>query len=100
MTRERARRHEDHVVAAAAPSRVRTEPPGLTERLTNAFGLVLLLVLATFVLISLVPWRNWGAVVITSVAALSAFVAMSTAGTRPRLATWDGRVAVLTVVLA
>jgi hypothetical protein len=53
------------------------------ERITNAFGLLLLLVVATYVLASLTRYSGWGAVAITAVACLSAVVAFGSAGAGP-----------------
>jgi Ion channel len=69
-------------------------------RLTNAFGLVLLLVLATFVAQSLVPFKDWGAVVITALSALSATVALASTGLRHPVVTWLRRAAAFGVLLA
>jgi hypothetical protein len=69
-------------------------------RLTNAFGLVLLLVLGTFVAQSLLPFDDWGAVVITTLAALSATVALASAGLRHPIVTWSWRFAGLGIALA
>jgi hypothetical protein len=78
----------------------RSRPPGFGERLTNAFGLVLLLVLGTFVLSSLVRFSAWGAVAITALAGMSATVALSSARARPRFVVWIGRFSVVAVLLA
>jgi hypothetical protein len=53
------------------------------ERMTNAFGLVLLLVLSTYVLASLTRYSGWSAVAITAVACLGAVAAMGSSGVRP-----------------
>ena len=45
-------------------------------RLVNAFGLVLLLVLATFAAMSLFAFKGWGAVGITAVSGITALVAL------------------------
>lgn len=50
------------------------------ERITNAFGLLLLLVVATYVLASLTHYSGWSAVAITAVSCLSAVVAFGSAG--------------------
>jgi hypothetical protein len=52
------------------------------ERVGNAFGLVLLLVIATYVLGSLVPYRGWTAALITAVAAGAAVIALASADAR------------------
>jgi hypothetical protein len=53
------------------------------ERMTNAFGLVLLLVLSTYVLASLTRYSGWSAVAITAVACLGAVAALGSSGVRP-----------------
>jgi Ion channel len=69
-------------------------------RLVNAFGLVLLLVLSTFVLTSLVPYHGWTGVLITAVTALSGTVALTTARARRDVTAWASRIAVVAVLLA
>jgi hypothetical protein len=78
----------------------RSRPPGVVERLENAFGLVLLLVFGTFVLSSLVRFSAWGAVAITALAGFSATVALSSARARPRFVSLVGRLSVLAVLLS
>jgi Ion channel len=68
------------------------------ERLANAFGLVLLLVLATYVLQSLIPYRGWTGVITTTSAAAAAIVAFASCGVRPsvfRLAVLLGAAAIV-----
>jgi hypothetical protein len=72
----------------------------LEARIEDAFGLVLLLILATYVLASLIPFKGWGAVATIAVGAFSATVALSSARARPRLLTWARRFAVATVLVA
>ena len=69
-------------------------------RLANAFGLVLLLVFATFVAVSLISYDGWGAVAITLLGSLSAAVALATARATPFVITWGGRLAAVSVVCA
>lgn len=52
-------------------------------RVANAFGVVLLLVLATYVLGSLTPFDGWTAVLTTLVASTAAIVGLAGAGARP-----------------
>jgi hypothetical protein len=61
------------------------------ERIANAFGLVFLLIIATYVLGSLVPYRGWTAILITAVAASAAVFALASAEVRR----WLVRTAVL-----
>jgi len=86
-------------------------PPGLSrqrgerwgqfaERVANAFGLVLLLVLATYVLGSLTTFKNWTGVLTTLVAAAAAVVALGGAGVRPLVLRAAAMLAVAAVVLA
>ena len=73
---------------------------GELTRLANAFGLVLLLVFATFVAVSLISYDGWGAVAITLLGSLSAAVALATARATPFLVKWSARLAVLSVLCA
>ena len=52
------------------------------ERIGNAFGLVLLLVLCTYVLESLIPFHGWTAVLTTVVASTAALLGLASAGAR------------------
>ena len=70
------------------------------ERVGNAFGLVLLLVLVTYVLGSLVPYRDWTAVLTTAVAASAAVIALASAGVRPRVVRAASGLALASIVLA
>jgi hypothetical protein len=70
------------------------------ERFSDAFGLVLVLVLATYVLASIVPNRGWGGVALTITTSATAVVALSSSDARPimvRRALW---IAVLSTLLA
>jgi hypothetical protein len=69
-------------------------------RVANAFGLVLLLVLATYVLGSLTTFKNWTGVLTTLVAAAAAVVALGGAGVRPLVLRAAAMLAVAAVVLA
>jgi hypothetical protein len=70
------------------------------ERITNAFGLLLLLVVATYVLASLTHYSGWGAVAITAVACLSAAVAFGSAGAGPSSVRAAAGVGLMSVALA
>ena len=73
------------------------------ERVANAFGLVLLLVLATYALGSLTAFRDWTGALTTFVACLAGVVGLAGAGARPvlvRSAAIVGLVAVVLAVLA
>jgi ion channel len=70
------------------------------ERVRDAFGLVLLLVLATYVLTSLLDNRGWSAVVLTIATSVTSIVALTSSHAKPgfvRGAIW---LSVLTVGLA
>jgi hypothetical protein len=69
------------------------------ERVASAFGLVLLLVLTTYVLLSLTSYKDWAGVITSLVSCASAVVALATAGTRHTVVRWAGRVAVVAVGL-
>jgi hypothetical protein len=73
---------------------------GFAERIADAFGLVLLLVLVTYVLWSLTPYQGWTAAVTAAVAAGSSVVALTSAKARPRLIRWGAYLATVAVVLA
>jgi Ion channel len=69
-------------------------------RIANAFGLVLLLVVGTYVLGSLVSFKGWGGVALNAVTGASATVALVSSEARPRLVRWAAGLAALGVVLA
>jgi hypothetical protein len=70
------------------------------ERVADAFGLALLLVLITYALLSLTSYHGWTGVVTTLVTVASATVALATAGARHVVVRWAGRVAVVAVGLS
>jgi ion channel len=72
----------------------------LEARIEDAFGLVLLLVLATYVMASLIPFKGWGAVPTIVVGSFAATVALASARARLRLVTWARRFAFATVLVA
>jgi hypothetical protein len=73
---------------------------GIAGRMTNAFGLVLLLVLTTYVLGSVTSYRGWTGVVTITVAVTSATVALATARAGHVTVRWAGRLALLSIALA
>jgi hypothetical protein len=82
-----------------------TRDPGerwghFATRVADAFGLVLLLVLATYVLGSLTTFKNWTGVLTTLVAATAAVVGLGGAGVRPLILRAAAMLAVAAVVLA
>lgn len=68
--------------------------------MNDAFGLVLLLVVATYVLSSLTRYSGFSAVVLTAIGCASAAVALGSAGARVQLVRVAVAVAVLAIVLA
>ena len=59
-------------------------PSGALARITDAFGLVVLLVLATYVTASLTRYSGWGAVAIIGLGSASAVVALVTSRAKRR----------------
>ena len=86
---------------AGAKSR-RTGRPLLAraERIGDAFGLLLLFVLLTYVLTSLLGDRGWEAVVLCLATSATSIVAVTSAHARPRLVTATVGISALTVLLA
>jgi hypothetical protein len=74
------------------------------ERVRDAFGLVLLLVLITYVLTSLLSNRGWSAVVLTIATSVTSVVALTSSHARPRLVrasiVLSGLTVLLTVIAA
>jgi hypothetical protein len=70
------------------------------ERVGDAFGLVLLLIIGTYVLGSLASYRGWSAALTTAVAASAAVIALASADARPRVVRAAGALALASVVLA
>jgi hypothetical protein len=68
-------------------------------RVANAFGLVLVLVLGSYVLISLTAYKGWTAALIAAVAGASATVAMASADARPAAVEATALAALVAVVL-
>jgi hypothetical protein len=69
-------------------------------RVANAFGLVLLLVLATYALGSLTPFHGWTAVLTILAAALAGVVGLAGSGVRPTVLRGAGILGLAGVVLA
>lgn len=67
-------------------------------RVVNAFGLVLLLVFSTFVLLSLLPYRGGAAVLTTIVTALTGVVSLASARARPDILRWGSRLAIVAIL--
>ena len=70
------------------------------ERVANAFGLVLLLVLATYALGSLTGFHGWTAVLTTLVASSAGVVGLAGSGVRPTVVRGAGIFALAAVILA
>lgn len=70
------------------------------ERVANAFGLVLLLVVLTYVLSSVTSYKGWTGALTAAMASLSATVALATARARHVVVRWAARAAILAVLLA
>jgi len=69
------------------------------DRMTNAFGLVLLLILLTYVLISVTSYRGWAGALTSVVAATTATVGLTTARARLSVVHWAVRAALVAVAL-
>jgi hypothetical protein len=70
------------------------------ERVSDAFGLVLVLVLTTYVLTSLLSNRGWSAVVLTIATSATSVVALTSSHARPRLVRAAIWLSALTILLA
>ncbi len=70
------------------------------ERVRDAFGLVLLLVLTTYVLTSLLSNRGWSAVVLTVATSLTSVVALTSSHAHPRLVRTAIGLSAATIALA
>jgi hypothetical protein len=70
------------------------------ERINDAFGLVLLLVLTTYVLTSLLDNRGWSAVLLTVATSATSVVALTSSHARAHVVRLAMGLAALTVVLA
>jgi Ion channel len=69
-------------------------------RIANAFGLVLLLVLVTYMLLSLTAYKGWTAVLVAMVVSLGGVVALVSAEAGPVLVGTSATLAAVSVVLA
>lgn len=70
------------------------------QRASDAFGLVLILVLSTYVLASVLSNRDWGAVLLTIVTGATSVVALTSAHARPIMIRRALTVAVMATALA
>ncbi len=85
---------------AARRARTRERWLRRAERATDAFGLVFVLVMITYLLASLLENRGWGSVALTLATSATSVVALISSHTRPRLVRLALTLSVLTVVLA
>jgi hypothetical protein len=85
-----------------APSRAQTPERWLrrAERVRDAFGLVLLLVLLTYVLASLLDNRGWSAVVLTAATGATSVVALTSSHAKPTVVRAALLLSALTIALA
>lgn len=70
------------------------------ERVRDAFGLVLLLVLVTYLLVSLLSNRGWSAMLLTIATSATSIIALTSSHVRPRLVRTAIWLSVLTIGLA
>lgn len=70
------------------------------ERVRDEFGLVLLLVLTTYVLTSLLSNREWSAVILTVATSATSVIALTSSHARPRLVRTAVLLSALTIGLA
>lgn len=70
------------------------------DRMSNAFGVVLLLVLLTYVVASLTGYAGWSAVAVTAVACLSTVAAFGSSGVHPARVRAGAALGALAVALA
>jgi hypothetical protein len=86
--------------SASRRARKRERWIGRAERARDAFGLVFVLVVVTYVLASLLDNRGWTSVVLTLATSATSVVALISSHARPRVVRIALRLSVLTVVLA
>jgi hypothetical protein len=70
------------------------------ERISNAFGLLLLLVVATYVLASLTSYAGWSAVAVSAVGCAGGAVGLASAGARTVIVRWAAVLGAASVTLA
>jgi hypothetical protein len=86
----------------SASRRARTRERWLqrAQRISDAFGLVLILVLITYVLASLLSNRGWSAVVLTFATSATSVVSLTSSGARAAVVRLALRLSVVTIALA
>lgn len=72
----------------------------LAERIGDAFGLVLLLLVATYVVASLTSYSRWSAVAVLALGCAGGAVGLASAGARTAIVRWAAALAVGSVTLA
>lgn len=70
------------------------------QRIANAFGVVLLLVLATYATTSLTRYSGWSAVVVSILGSLTTVIALASSGVRDSLVRVGGGLAIASVTFA
>jgi Ion channel len=70
------------------------------QRIANAFGVVLLLVLATYATTSLTRYSGWSAVVVSVLGSLTTVIALASSGVRDSLVRVAGGLAIASVAFA
>ena len=70
------------------------------QRIANAFGIVLLLVLATYATTSLTRYSGWSAVVVSVLGSLTTVIALASSGVRDSLVRVGGGLAIASVTFA
>jgi hypothetical protein len=70
------------------------------QRIANAFGVVLLLVLATYATTSLTRYLGWSAVVVSVLGSLTTVIALASSGVRDSLVRLGGGLAMTSVTFA
>jgi hypothetical protein len=70
------------------------------QRIANAFGVVLLLVLATYATTSLTRYSGWSAVVVSVLGSLTTVIALASSGVRDSLVRVGGGLAIASVAFA
>ena len=95
-----ARPNEEDMNRAATRARRRERWVQRAERVRDAFGLVLLLVLTTYVLTSLLENRGWSAVILVVATSATSVIALTSSHARPRLVRSAIVLSGLTIALA
>jgi hypothetical protein len=92
--------NDPYMNRAATRARRRERWVQRAEKVRDAFGLVFLLVLTTYVLTSLLPNRGWSAVILTIATSATSIVALTSSHARPGLVRSAILLSGLTILLA